>query len=106
MVDIWGDKVQLATLPGDLYRYKHDQIKMKLYSLANECRLPATCEVFGAFSSCIPQQGLSRIQRGRARQAILPDFKFELPHLFGGNPALEILWGEIQQREKCQPWQS
>jgi hypothetical protein len=86
-VDIWGDKVQSATLPGDLYRYKHDQVKMKLYSLANECRLPATCEVFGAFSSCIPQQGLSRIQRGRARQAILPDFKFELPHQLGGNPA-------------------
>ena len=60
---------------------------MKIYSLANECRLPATCEVFGAFSSCIPQQGLSRIQRGRTRQAILPDFKFELPHLLGGNPA-------------------
>ena len=86
-VDIWGDKVQSATLPGDLYRYKHDQVKMKIYSLANECRLPATCEVFGAFSSCIPQQGLSRIQRGRTRQAILPDFKFELPHLLGGNPA-------------------
>ena len=34
-VDIWGDKVQSATLPGDLYRYKHDQVKMKLYSLAN-----------------------------------------------------------------------
>ena len=66
-MDIWGDKVQSATLPGDLYRYKHDQIKMKLYTLANECRLPATCEVFGAFSSCIPHQGLSRIQRGRAR---------------------------------------
>ena len=64
-VDIRGDKVQSATLPGDLYRYKHDQVKMKIYSLANECRLPFTCEVFRAFYSCISQQGLSRFQRGR-----------------------------------------
>ena len=101
-----GGPVQSATLLGDLYRYKHDQIKMKLYTLANECRLPATFKVFGAFSSCIPQQGLSRIQRGRARQAILPDFKFELPHQLGGNPAGEIPEVEIPQRVKCQPWQS
>ena len=86
-VDICEDKVQSATLPGDLYRYKHHQVKMKLYSLANECRLRATCEIFKTFSPCIWQQGLSRIQRGRTRQAILPDFKFERPHLLGGNPA-------------------
>ncbi len=35
-VDIWGDKVQSATLTGDLFRVKHDTVKMKIYSLANE----------------------------------------------------------------------
>ena len=56
---------------------------MKIYSLANECRLPATCEVFGCFAPCIPQQGLSRLDKGRQRQSIIPDFKFKLPEPMG-----------------------
>ena len=52
---------------------------MKLYSLATECRLPTNCEVFGLFSSCIPQQGLNRIERGRQRQSMIPDFQLQLP---------------------------
>ena len=82
-VDIWGDKVQSATLPGDHFRLKHDTNKMKIFSLANECRLPVTCEVFGCFAPCIPQEGLSRLERGRQRQSIIPDFKFELPNALG-----------------------
>ena len=79
VVDIWGDNVQSVNLPGDHFRSKHDSLKMKLYNLANESRLPVNCEVFGCFSACIPQQGLSRIERGRQRQSIVPDFRFELP---------------------------
>ena len=78
VVDIWGDKVQSINLPGDHFRTKHDSLKMKLYNLAIECRVPVTCEVFGCFSSCIPQQGLARIERGRQRQSMIPDFKFKL----------------------------
>ena len=29
-VDIWGDKVQSSILPGDLFRHKHDRVKIKL----------------------------------------------------------------------------
>ena len=65
VVDLWGDKVQSINLPGDHFRTKHDSIKMKLYNLALECRVPVTCEVFGCFSPLIPQQGLARIERGR-----------------------------------------
>lgn len=85
-VDIWGDRVQSQTLVGDIYRHKHDSVKMKIFSLANECHLPATCEVFGIFAPCIPQRGLSRMERGRARQSIIPDFLFQLPHTIGGDP--------------------
>ena len=85
-MDIWGDKVQSATLPGDLFRRKHDTLKLKIFNLANECRLPASCKVFSAFAAQIPQRGLSRIEKGRARQSIIPDFKFDLPRHIDGNP--------------------
>ena len=79
VVDIWGDRVQSINLPGDHFRTKHDSLKMKLYNLAIECRVPVSCEVFGCFSHCIPQQGLARIEHGRQRQSMIPDFKFDLP---------------------------
>ena len=75
-VDIWGDRVQsVKGLKGDTHRHKHDTLKLKIFTLANECHLPATCEVFGAFASCIPQAGLSRIERGT-----------QLDHPLGGDP--------------------
>ena len=87
-VDVWGDRVQAQTgLTGDTYRQKHDTVKLKLYNLAKECRLPASCEVFSVFSPCIPQRGLARIERGRQRQSMVPDFKFEMPVEVGGNRA-------------------
>ena len=33
------------------------------------------CEVFNLFSGLIPQEGLNRLERGRKRQGILPDFR-------------------------------
>ena len=52
-VDIWGDRVQAQTgLTGDAHRQKHDTVKLRLYNLANECRLPASCEVFSAGEKC------------------------------------------------------
>ena len=40
--------------------------------------------MFGLFSHLIPQEGLSRIERGRKRQAMVPDFKLEVPSSTGG----------------------
>ena len=34
------------------------------------------CEVFNLFARDIPQEGLSRIERGRKRKGLVPDFKF------------------------------
>ena len=34
----------------------------------------ARCEVFGLFARDIPQEGLARMERGRKRQGIVPDF--------------------------------
>ena len=37
------------------------------------------CEVFYLFSGLIPQEGLSRLERGRKRQSLVPDFLFQFP---------------------------
>ena len=44
----------------------------------------ATCKLFGLFSNLIPQEGLSRIERGRKREAMIPDFQLEVPCPTGG----------------------
>ena len=45
--------------------------------------LNVECEVFGAFRDLIPVNALQQVdeglQRGRGRQGLLPDFRFELP---------------------------
>ena len=100
VVDLWGDKVQSINLPGDHFRTKHDSIKMKLYNLALECRVPVTCEVFGCFSPLIPQQGLARIERGRQRQSMVPDFKFNLTTPLGQTESL----AELKTIAFCQTY--
>ena len=32
-------------------------------------------EVFGEFSQLIPQKGLAKLERGRERECLVPDFK-------------------------------
>ena len=42
-------------------------------------RVQPECEVFNLFARELPQEGLSRIERGRTRQTMLPDFKIAIP---------------------------
>ena len=37
------------------------------------------CEVFGLFAHYIPQEGLSRMERGRRRQALVSDYRLIPP---------------------------
>ena len=83
-VDLYGDKVMAAQLPGDTWRIRHDTIKIELNRLMLWCSMRSTCEVFGLFSHLIPQEGLNRLERGRARQGIVPDFLIELQSQTGG----------------------
>ena len=64
-VDQFGDRIMLEILPRDHWRTRHDSIKMAFYSLCT-CK----CRGLGA---------LTRMERGRKRQALLPDFRVELP---------------------------
>ena len=84
VVDRFGDKVMAANLHEDTWRIRHDAVKAEINRLCFWSHLPATCEVFGLFSHLIPQEGLSRIERGRKRQGMVPDFQLEVPSPTGG----------------------
>ena len=59
-VDQYGDQVQAARgVEGDDWRKRHDSMKMML------SRMPFQCEAFNMFAHLIPQEGLSRMERGR-----------------------------------------
>ena len=42
------------------------------------CLHSPACEVFNLFTHLIPQEGLSRMDRGRKRQGLVPDFMMEV----------------------------
>ena len=64
-----------AIMRGDGCRKRHDAMKMKLLNLLTWAGIPVNCEVFNLFADAIPQAGLSRIEQGRRRQGLVPDFK-------------------------------
>ena len=66
-------------LPGDTWRTRHDEIKSAISSLCVWSHVSITCEVFNLFAHLIPQEGLNRLERGRKRQALVPDYRLALP---------------------------
>ena len=79
VVDRYGDNVVSQTLAGNGYRKRHDGVKQKMLGLMRWAGLDVECEVFNVFARYIPQQGLSRLERGRKRQGMVPDFALRLP---------------------------
>ena len=71
----WGDNVVNSIMTGDGLHTRHDAMKLLLRDLHVRAVVPIVCEVFNLFSDCIPQEGLNRLERGRRRQALVPDFK-------------------------------
>ena len=78
-VDLYGDVVQSASLPGDHFRKRHDRCKMKIFRTCQWAGLESEVEVFNLFSASIPQEGLSRMERGRKIQSIVPDLRITIP---------------------------
>ena len=64
---------------GDTWRRCHDQIKQHVMSEALLSGVHVDCEVYGQFADLLPatlmQEG-GELQWGRARQGVVPDFKF------------------------------
>ena len=79
VVDLYGDTVQSAALCGDHYRKRHDLYKIRLYQLCQWAGLTVDMEVFNLFAGSIPQEGLSRMERGRKVQSIVPDLRISIP---------------------------
>ena len=65
-------------LPGDTWRTRHEEVRSAINSICVWSKLPVTCEVFNLFAHLIPQEALNRIERGRRRQALLPDFRIAI----------------------------
>ena len=73
VVDLYGEVVQATALPGDHWRKRHDKFKMMIQRLCVWSGLDCEVEVFNLFAGSIPQEGLSRMGRGRKIQSIVPD---------------------------------
>ena len=79
VVDLFGETVQSTITTGDHYRKRHDAYKMRLFQMCQWAGLDAEVEVFNLFSASIPQEGLSRMERGRKIQSIVPDMRISIP---------------------------
>ena len=88
VVDLYGDAVQSTALPGDHWRSRHDRIKLLLFKLCQYAGVPCQMEVFNLFAGCIPQAGLSRMEKGRKVQSIVPDLRICLQK--EGNPVQSL----------------
>jgi hypothetical protein len=77
-LDIYSDAIQVTCLPGDHWRLRHDFIKHVIFCLCIWAGVHVNMEVFNLFSGLLCQQGLSRIDSNRDRQAMVPDFKITL----------------------------
>ena len=82
-VDLYGAEVLCATLPGGSWTRRHDRVKAAFSSMALYCGVNFVCEPYALFSANLPQQALHRLQAHQARQALRPDFLFQIPNLAG-----------------------
>ena len=78
VVDLYGEVVQATALPGDHWRKRHDKFKMMIQRLCVWSGLDCEVEVFNLFAGSIPQEGLSRMERGRKIQSIVPDLRITI----------------------------
>ena len=57
--------------------------------------------MFNLFSGFIPQQGLARLDKGRKRQGLVPDFQVRLPAADGGPGEDELALAELKVISSC-----
>ena len=100
-VDLFGDVVMAEAVSGDGWRKRHDQVKMRLLGLCRWAGIEVDCEVFNLFSGLIPQRGLARIEKGRKRQGLVPDFRVRLPAAEGRPGDDEIVLAELKCISSC-----
>ena len=102
-MDMFGDTVMAAAVAGDGWRRRHDGFKMRILGLLRWAGVEVDCEVFNLFSGLIPQEGLSRLEQGRKRQGLVPDFRLRVPAAGGGGggPQGELVLAELKTISCC-----
>ena len=90
VIDKFGDAVMNCNeVFGDTWRRRHDSVKQHIVSEALLSGVHTDCEVYGLFSDLLPavvQEEGGELQWGRARQCLVPDFKFLLTSPHPGTP--------------------
>ena len=74
--------MSVSNIPGDMFRIRHDTVKTVLNSFCMSSTIRTECEVYGMFKDLIPVEALEKeekLERGRGRQGLLPDFRMEIP---------------------------
>ena len=78
-VDEFGDNIQATSLPGDHWRTRHNAFLQMIHRECLFLGLPVEMEVYNLFSGLVAQPGLSRVERARTLQAMIPDLRITLP---------------------------
>ena len=78
----FGDELMCAQLPGDSWRWRHDDIKLCIVNICNESKVRAEAEVFGRFRDLLPphlMEAGGELQYGRQRVGLTPDLLLRIP---------------------------
>ena len=79
VVDLYGDAIQATAVEGDHWRTRHNAFLQLIHRMCLWSGLVAQMEVFNLFSGLINQPGLSRAERARDLQGLVPDLRVLLP---------------------------
>ena len=74
-IDPHGDNIQATSLPGDHWRTRHNLLVQFIYRACMWAGVPAEMEVFNLFSGLVRQEALSRMERAKQRQSLVPDLR-------------------------------
>ena len=103
-VDRFGDNAMAEAVKGDNWRKRHNAVERKLFSLLKWAGVESELEVFNEFSGLIPQEGLNRMERGRKRQGLVPDFRLRIAGVEGPGRELVLLLAELKLISCCVTW--